>query len=149
LSPARIEILKSEGADDPGCDSTPPVSTPRVRLVTTTYLGIEVVKHENDLFGDKLEEWRAPSLNCEVLYSRLTLRDGRGNETKAINVVKGDPDAAFFSISSELQERSPSEIMKLAAEKSKSVISADVQKRLPMMDKRYNETKAEPIQLQH
>ncbi|HLH05446.1 MAG TPA: hypothetical protein VKX25_21940 [Bryobacteraceae bacterium] len=152
LSENEIERLKTMGANDPTCLANSRSAVPPANLGNTTYLGFEVVKQLIHIRNtpNTLEQWKASALNCEALYSLLTMNGSKRNETKAVSVKEGEPDPSFFSVPANYQERSPGEIQRLAWQKEGiGPVPPATQKRMDRADQVYQANKATPVQTAH
>jgi hypothetical protein len=91
-------------------------------------LGFDVYKSTtttSDEVGQlQVESWLAPALNCYPLrnVAILAKKDGskRRNESQAISVTKGTPDANLFNIPVSYAERPPSQVLAEAARRKNS-----------------------------
>lgn len=141
---SRIQLLR-RGPSDPSCVTDPLLSAQRTYLGNTEYLGFRVVRLETvyPKLG-KNEIWEAPDLNCEILYSHLQLKEPppyravtQNVELKATSVRKGEPNSDLFASPSTYKERSPSEIVRMAATKQGVPLADETASRLPSLDKDY------------
>jgi hypothetical protein len=158
LSPARVHYLQTLGSSDPTCASTPPTASVPEQVGEGSFLGFRVIKYRRTIgkaAEQSREEWRAPALNCQPLYTVTQLPpndrvvpSGKLEDT-ATSVSVGNPDPGLFAVAADYKERSPSAIFQLTGKldgtESEPATQIDAKMR-ERLDSRYAARKAPPVQ---
>jgi hypothetical protein len=112
LSPQEIEYLSAPGSD---CRKRNPYLEP-VNEPPAKVLGFEVVHLRGKPPGAEfhLDRWSAPALNCFIIREELASSEHR-QVRSTVSVELGEPEPSLFDVPANFVERSPSEIMALAA----------------------------------
>ena len=107
-------------------------------------LGVQVVKLRQGLSPNStLELWKAPSLNCAILYSRLEKPTSR-NEIVATSITGGEPAPSVFTIPPNTPELPPSEIVKREYNNRNAKIMPSTERKIKALDDLYFRANGRP-----